>query len=168
MDIKELLDEDAFDPKKLFDEKQYSTLIIDRSGFSKKENNTADLLEALLDKEITRTETEEIFSKLKETNSQNLLVSAIKKAERLSERTKLTAACWETGLDFTPYFLFFTELVCHENFELALEALSVVESCEGLISQQELAKALAIADNCKSGNEELIGDLAANIRSRII
>ena len=52
--IKELLDEDAFDPKKLFNEEEYSTLIIAREGFSKKENNAADLIESLLEKEITR------------------------------------------------------------------------------------------------------------------
>ena len=51
MDIKELLDEDAFDPEKLFNEKEYSTLIIKRDGFSKKENSSADLIEGLLDKE---------------------------------------------------------------------------------------------------------------------
>jgi hypothetical protein len=63
--IKELLDEDAFDPKKLFDEEEYSTLIIAREGFSKKDNTAADLLEGLLEKGITRQESEAIFLKLK-------------------------------------------------------------------------------------------------------
>ena len=66
--IKELLDEDAFDPKKLFDEEEYSTLIIAREGFSKKDNTAADLLEGLLEKGITRQESEAIFLKLKESN----------------------------------------------------------------------------------------------------
>ena len=69
--IKELLDEDAFDPKKLFDEEEYSTLIIAREGFSKKDNTAADLLEGLLEKGITRQEREAIFLKLKESINDN-------------------------------------------------------------------------------------------------
>src|SRR4051812_45692353 len=107
--VKELLDDDAFDPKKLFNEEEYSTLIIKRDGFNKKENNAADLLEGLLEKEITRQESEAIFLKLKENNSVDLMVDAIKKAQRTEEKTILTAACWETGLDFSDHFLFFTE-----------------------------------------------------------
>lgn len=33
--IEELLDDDALDPKKLFNEEEYSTLIIGREGFNK-------------------------------------------------------------------------------------------------------------------------------------
>ena len=107
--VNDLLDDDALDPKKLFDENEYSTLIIDRGGFNKKENVTADLLEDLLNPEITRNESEAIFSKLKEANAQKLLVAAIEKAERVEEKILLTAACWECGLDFSNDFLFFVQ-----------------------------------------------------------
>lgn len=165
--IKELLDEDAFDPKKLFNEEEYSTLIIAREGFNKKENNAADLLEGLLEKEISRAESEAIFLKLKESNSVELMVNAIKKAQRIEEKTILTAACWETGLDFTNHFLFFTELACSDNFLLAMEGLTVVEYIEGAIDESTLSKALELAQNTKSPNKELIQDLITNIKSRI-
>ncbi|MBA3683569.1 MAG: hypothetical protein H0W73_20745 [Bacteroidetes bacterium] len=165
--VKELLDDDAFDPKKLFNEEEYSTLIIKREGFNKKENNTADLLESLLEKEITRQESEEIFLKLKETNSIEIMVDAIKKAQRTEEKTILAAACWESCLDFSKYFLFFTELTCSDNFLLSMEALTVVEYIEGTIDESTLTKALEIAQNTKSKNKELIEDLITNIKSRI-
>lgn len=165
--LKELLDEDAFDPKKLFNEEEYSTLIIKRDGFNKKENTAADLIEGLLEKEITRQESEEIFLKLKENNSIELMVDAIKKAQRTEEKTILTAACWETGLDFTNHFLFFVELACYDNFLLAMEALTVVEYIEGMIDESTLTKALQIAQGSKSKNAELLNDLIANIKSRI-
>ncbi len=165
--VKELLDEDAFDPKKLFNEEEYSTLIIKRDGFNKKENSAADLLEGLLEKEISRQESEAIFLKLKENNSVELMVDAIKKAQRTEEKTILTAACWETGLDFTNHFLFFVELACHDNFLLSMEALTVVEYVEGTIDESTLTKALEIAQNTKSKNVELVTDLVANIKSRI-
>ena len=73
--INELLDEDAFDPKKLFDENEYSTLIIDRGAvLVKKEHAVADLLESLLEPGITRQECEAVFNKLKESNSGQMLV----------------------------------------------------------------------------------------------
>ena len=164
--VKELLDEDSFDPKKLFNEEEYSTLIIKRDGFNKKENNTADLLENLLDKGITRQESEEIFLKLKESNAVDVMVDAVKKAQRTEEKIILAAACWESCLDFTNHFLFFVELACSDNLELSLEGLTVVENCEGTIDESTLTKALEIAQNSKSKNKELISALVDNIKQR--
>ncbi|MBL7931133.1 MAG: hypothetical protein JNL60_04505 [Bacteroidia bacterium] len=167
MKVEELLDEDALSPDKLFNEKEFSTLIIDREGFTRKENSTADLIQALLEKENSREEDETIFSKLKEANSQRVIVEAISSAGRMEDKIKLTAACWECGLDFTPYFLDFVALVMQPDFQLALEALSVVESIEGSLDEATLTRALKIAQTVKSDNKELVKDLIENIKSRI-
>ena len=167
MDIKELLDEDAFDPEKLFNEEEYSTLIINREGFSKKENSSADLIEGLLEKEISREESETIFSQLKQNGATALLVDAIKKAARVEEKTKLTAACWETGLDFSADFLMFVELACHDDFQLALEALSVVESTEAVFPEEILKTALDIAQSGGKKNPQLVNDLIDNLKQRM-
>lgn len=167
MDIKELLDDEEFDPKKLFNEEEYSTLIINREGFNKKQNTNADLVEGLLDKGISREESEEIFKKLKDSNSQRLLIDSIRSAERTSEKAVLTAACWESGLDFTNDFLFFVELACSDDFQLSMEALTVVEYCEGMIDEATLTKALEIAQSAKTPNEQLVHDLIDNIKQRI-
>ena len=165
--LNELLDEDALDPKKLFDENEYSTLIIDREGFNKKQNDTADLLEQLLDPNVTRIQSEEIYSRLKEVKAQKLLVDAIKSAERVEEKTILTAACWECGLDISSDFLFFVELSCHDNFNLAMEALTVVEYNDGTLEEPVLRTALEMAVQSKSKNEALVNDLIQNINSRL-
>lgn len=167
MDIKELLDEENLDPKKLFDENEYSTLIVNRDGFNKKDNDIADLIESLLEKEISRQELEEIFKKLKDKNAHAILVESIKKAGKVSEKTKLVAACWETGLDFTSEFLFFVDLACQNDFALAMEALTVVENVEGIIQQTTLIKALEVAQQSKSEHLALLQDLVANIKMRI-
>ncbi|PBQ34409.1 hypothetical protein CNR22_22395 [Sphingobacteriaceae bacterium] len=167
MGVDELLDEDAFDPEKLFNEEEYSTLIIGREGFNKKENSTADLLESLMEKGITRQESEAIFSKLKETNSQKVMMDALQTAQRVSEKTIIAAACWECGLDFTPYFLDFVKLATHDDFQLALESLSVVESIEGVLDEKTLTQAMEIAQSEKSPNKELVSDLVDNIKARI-
>lgn len=167
MGVDELLEEDAFDPKKLFNEEEYSTLIIGREGLNKKENNTADLLESLMEKEISRQESEAIFSKLKETNSQKVMMDALRTAQRINEKTIIVAACWECGLDFTPYFLDFVKLATHEDFQLSLEALSAVESIEGVLDEKVLTEAMEIAQSAKSPNKELVNDLIENIKLRI-
>jgi len=167
MDIKELLDDENPDPKKFFDEKEYNTLIVNREGFSKKENDIADLIETLTSKDVTRAETEEIFSKLKSLNAAKMLVDEIAKAKHGENKAKLCAACWESGLDFTEHFLFFTELACSNDFNIAMEALTVVENIEGTISEEILTKALEIAQNTKSNNSTIIEDLILNIRQRI-
>jgi hypothetical protein len=163
--IDELLDDEAFDPKKLFDEKNYSTLIIDREGFNKKQNETADLLGALLDPKITRPESEEIFKSLKEANAQQLLVEAIQSVKTAGEKAILIAACWESGLDFTGHYLFFTELAGSEDFRLAMEALTVVENCEGSLDEKTVNEALRIARNGKNTNASLKEDLITIIKS---
>lgn len=168
IDIKELLDEEEFDPKKLFNEEEYSTLIINREGFNKKQNTAADLIEGLLDKEITREQSEEIFTKLKDSNAHQLLVNSIKSADRTEEKAILTAACWESGLDFTNDFLFFVELACSDDFKLSLEALTVVENCEGTIDENTLTKALEKAQSANTKNAVLIDDLISNIKQRNI
>lgn len=163
-----LLDDDAFDPEKLFDEKEYSTLIIDREGFNKKQNNVADLLEALLEPKISREESEAIFSKLKETKAQAQIIATITEAENIQDKKILTAACWECGLDFSEHLLFFTELAGNRDFSLAMEALTVVtENMEEVIPNETLMTALNLIAASKSPNKELIQDLAENIKSRL-
>ena len=164
MDIKELLDEDAFDPKKLFNEEEYSTLILDREGFTKKENQSADLILQLLDKEVTREEAEAVFSRLKELNATQLLLQSINEAKRPSEKTKLVAACWETGLDFSKDFLFFTTLICQPDFELAVEALTVAENTE-TISPEQMDEALHLLNTSKEGSAELKKALIEHLTS---
>jgi hypothetical protein len=154
MDIKELLEEDAFDPQKLFNEEEYSTLILDREGFTKKENQVADLVMQLLDKEVTREEAEAVFSRLKELNATQLLLQGISEAKRPSEKAKLVAACWETGLDFSKELLFFTELLCQPDFELAVEAITVAENTENL-SPEQIDTALQLLQTSKEGSSEL-------------
>lgn len=166
--IDELLDDGALDPKKLFDENEFSTLIVNREGFSKKQNGTADLVQALLSKKNTRQENEEIFSALKTANAQKLLVDTLQSAKKTADKITLTAACWESGLDFSPYYWVFVELACSDDFTLALEALTVVEHCEGPFEETKLKEALTIAQHTPSRHTTLIGDLISFIKSHTI
>jgi hypothetical protein len=167
MKEKDFLEEENNDPKKYFNEKEYSTIIVNREGFSKKQNATADLVNKLLEKELSREENENIFKQLKSGNAQAMLVEAIQNVKKNDDKARLCAACWESGLDFTPWFLFFAELSCNEDFLLAMEALTVTENIPGKITEEELKKALIKAGELKSRNKDIIADLEDNIRSRM-
>lgn len=166
MGADELINEEAFDPEKLFNDEEYSTIVINREGFTGKENTAADLIEDLLEPGNSRSENEAIFKKLKDTGATKVLVDAIDIFNRNTDRAKLLAACWETGLDFTPYFYAIVKLACHADFNVALEALTVVESCEGEISEAKLNEALQYVRQSKSPNVELVKDLLTNIQQR--
>jgi len=166
VNIKELLDDEEFDPKKLFNEEEYSTVIINREGFSRKDNTTADLIESLLDKEMSREEKEAVFAKLKDAKARQLLMSAITQATRTDDKVMLTAACWESGLDFTGDYYFFVDLACNDDFQLSLEALTVVENCD-TVDKNTLERSLERAKTGSQKNPELANDLMEDIRRRL-
>jgi hypothetical protein len=166
MDIKELLDDGNIDPKKFFDEKEYVTLLLNRDGFTKKQNATADLIHALLEKELTREEQEEIFSQLKLADARNYLLEAIGNTPKSADKARLCAACWESGLDFTEHFLFFARLVCQEDFTLAMEAFTVVENLDGVVAEKDLLAAMELAQNYKQTSHGFVQALLENIRER--
>jgi hypothetical protein len=162
----ELFDAEDFDPKKLFDESQYSTFLVNRDGFTKKQNDSADLVNSLASKYLPRTEQEEIFAKLKELKAQDMLIEAIKTSANNGRKARLIAACWESGLDMSQNFLFFTRLACDNNFEVAMEALTVITSTDAKIDENILTSAIEIAQNTKSPNTVLVEDLIENLRNR--
>lgn len=153
--MKEVNDDEGLDPQKLFNRKDYNTLIIGREGFSVNQNNIADLLESLFQKETPRSKKEELFAALKSAQATDMLVETIQKTENIKQKIVLTAACWESGLDFSKHFLFFTELACHENYELAFEAFTVIDNEEGTVSQDTILKAIEFVKKTKIAQPEI-------------
>lgn len=157
--MKELLNEEEFDPKKLFDKNEYNTLIIGREGFTKGENAIADVLESLFEKDVTRAMREAIFAQLKEMNAVDMLVNTIKETKDPEQQAILTEACWESGLDFKDHYLFFVTLACSDHFHLAHEAITVLEYNETRPGDDVIQSALQILNNAKSSQTVLIEEL---------
>jgi hypothetical protein len=161
------LEPEPIDPKKLFNEEEYSTLIVNREGFDKKQNDTADLIESLFEKKLTRQEFEQIIEGLKKANAQKMLVDAIEGTNNVHEQTVLAQAAWESGLDFSTHFMFFVSLACSSDAMLSLEALTVIESTETKIESDVLMKAISIASNSTNINSMVKEDLLINLQSRL-
>lgn len=149
-----------------FDEKEYSTVLVNRDGFTKKQEETADLIEMLFEKEIDRPELESIYSKLKELKAQDILMDALQIAERPKEKAIICTAIWESGVDVSSHFLYFTELALNNDFALSLEALTVLENIEAAQDEVTLTKALELAQNHENTTNPNVKFLIENIKSR--
>lgn len=131
------------DPTKLFDEKEYATIIIGGEGMSKKDTSNADYATVIVNTKSTREEKDEALLHLKENNAQTFILSAISKTKNLDQKALLIAACWETGLDFSKDYLIFIDLICHENFIVSFEAFTVIQEMEAEIDTATLNTSLA-------------------------
>lgn len=129
-------------PEKLFDENEYSTLVLGSENTLKKDANSIHAIEVLISKTSTREEKDEALIQLKENKAQGVLVNSIEQVKKAEHKAQLVAACWETGLDFGNYFLNFVELTTNANYVIALEALTVLQEMEADVDLTRLQKAL--------------------------
>lgn len=147
----ELIDESNLTPEKLFNEKEFHTVIIGKEGLSKKDADKADWLTILISDEATREDKDEALKFLKEHQAADFMIEAIKQTEdEPGAKAKLIAACWETALDFSAYYVFFAELVAGNDYHCAIEAYTVLETLDTNIGKPVLEKALAILKNAKN------------------
>ncbi len=130
------------DPKKLFDENEYATIIVGAEGVSKKDIHNTEYISALTDKLSTRDEKDEALLRLKENNAQLFLLKAIKKTSNNNYKAILVAACWETGLDFSNNFSEFVDLLGDKDFTVSFEAFTVIREMENLVDQSKIRSAL--------------------------
>ena len=137
------------DPEKLFDEKEYATIIIGSEGMSKKDTSNADYVTVLVNSKSTREEKDEALKVLKENNAQAFILNAITKTKNLGQKALLIAACWETGLDFSKDYLFFIELITNKDFIVSFEAFTVIQEMEAEIDNTTLQSSLTILKKVK-------------------
>lgn len=137
------------DPEKLFDEKEYATIIIGSEGMSKKDITNADYVTVLVNGKSTREEKDEALKVLKENNAQAFILNAITKTKNLGQKALLIAACWETGLDFSKDYLFFIELIGNKDFIVSFEAFTVIQEMEAEIDKTTLQSSLTVLKKVK-------------------
>lgn len=81
--------------------------------------------DAQIEKEILH-----ILGTLKIQEAASVMAGALQNSDYLQIRKKLTAACWQNGLDFKNYLPVFIELIIREDWETGFEALTVIENME--------------------------------------
>ena len=139
-------------PEKLFDEKEYSTIIIGHEGMSKKDTNNADAVTILVSGKSTREEKDEALKFLKENNAQAFILNAIAKTKNPTQRALIIAVCWETGLDFSKDYSFFINLIGDKDFLVSFEAFTVIREMEAEIDRDTLLQSLNTLKKIKEPN----------------
>lgn len=143
------------DPKKLFDEKEYATIILGSDTAGKKDLENADCAAILVSKTTSRDEKDEALKQLKENDARAFMITAIGRTKKPEQKAALIAACWETGLDFSADYLFFAELIGHEDFYVSFEALTVIQELE--TDRDTLGRALDMLEGLKEPNANVTG-----------
>lgn len=129
-------------PEKLFDENEYSTIIIGSEGMTKKDTDNADAVTVLVSNKSSREEKDEALKHLKANNAQSFIMNAISKTKNSEQKAQIIAACWETGLDFSKDFNFFVDLIGDNDFHVSFEAFTVIQEMESEIDTSSLTLAL--------------------------
>lgn len=161
---------ESFDEKakEYFDEKKYRTIIVGKQGIKNSEDLN-EAIESLADNKLTADEREEVLKHLKASNPRQVLLKAIDEAASDEKRARIIAACWEIDMDCTKDFLFFVKQACSNDFNVALEALTVIENIENAIDTGELEEAKKIVTakiKQKTENIDLQVDLLQIIKDR--
>ena len=88
-----------------------------------------DLLLSGPDTEV-RKEILSILGSVKIKHATTLLMEAIEDSRYLAIRKELLTACWQNGLDFTPYFPALIQIIIESDWETAFEAFTIIENSE--------------------------------------
>jgi hypothetical protein len=127
---------------KLFDQRFYNTMYISKADEEKATAEHVDMLVELLCDPKYKSSKQEIFNFLKkEPKAVELLMRAI--AEAKGDKKALVAACWESNIDCTRFLSFFVLIVIQESFEVALEALTVIEQITGEVTPEKATELIA-------------------------
>lgn len=152
-----------------FDEKKYRTIIVGKDGF-KGNDEIQDAINALGDDEIMAEEREELLKHLKASNPLPLILEAITKAKSHEIKSRLISVCWEIDLNCSDHILFFAELACSDDFNVALEALTVIDNIEFISDNTVLKNAEKIVNEkikMKPVTSELLMDLKKIISAKM-
>lgn len=145
-------------PEKLFDEKEYATIILGDDVKHKKDIENADLVTALISNKASREEKDEALIALKANNASAFLIKAIEKTKNPDHKAILIAACWETGLDFSKNLQTFVELVAHSHFNVSFEAFTVIQEMDGQLNELDIKAGLEKLKEMQSENQIYIDD----------
>jgi hypothetical protein len=70
----------------------------------------------------------EIFNNIKTQGSAKELAEAVRRIEQRDLLNHLVSACWKNGLDYSDYVDDFIQVFIHYDFQLALDAFTVIEN----------------------------------------
>jgi hypothetical protein len=114
---------------------------IRETGSSSQFSGLMELLHETVNQDV-KTNILTLFSELKSTDTVPLLIEAIQNKKYADELKDLLTCCWQNGLNYNPYLPLFIDLLINEEFLVAFEAFTVIESMYGIIEEAIVSEQL--------------------------
>jgi HEAT repeat protein len=112
---------------------------------------------------IVRGEAIKILNDLKDKNAVSFITEALVTYRGKDGYRDLVCACWQNGLDYSDHLDFFMDILIHDEFEIAMEAFTVIEEnihlLEGSEKQKLAAKATIATGQGDNTRSKLIREL---------
>ncbi len=93
--------------------------------------------------EAVRDQAQKLLNDLKDEESKEEIVNALKNDKYKSLHKDIIISCWQSRLDYTDELLLFIDFFKKSNFELAFEAFTVIDNFENTIDAKILEKAIS-------------------------
>jgi len=111
-----------------------------------------------------------LLNDLKDKSSVASLVEGIRNPKYQSELAVIVSACWQCGLDFSEYLSDFVDLVLTNNYLVAIEAFTVIESTDARFADELLSanilKIKAQLCNLAPDRKPLVAELLKLLESK--
>lgn len=121
---------------KLYDKKFYNTVFISKADEEKATDEHIEALVELLCDPRYKSSKQEVYNFMKkEAKAVDLLMKGIVQAK--GDKKVLVSAAWESGVDTTRFLPLFAELIIRDDFEVAIESLTVIEQMTGEVTPQQ-------------------------------
>jgi hypothetical protein len=112
--------------EKLLDPKSFNTMYISIEDENKvRQEQMETLIELLCDTKYKSSQGQIYNFLKKEPKAVDLLMRAIEEAA--GDKKRLVEVCWEADLDCNRHLGLFTDIVLNDEFQTALEAMTVIE-----------------------------------------
>lgn len=142
-----------------------------------KEEGTALLVGPLIavyantDNVIIKGEIAEMLASLKVSNTESSFIEALKNKEYTHVRKDLLGFIWSSGIQPVEAIVLLTEIATEGSYEEALECLTIVESLEEGVPEEQILEAGSLLRAYISSNKEnpkisLLADLLVAIETR--
>lgn len=95
--------------------------------------------------EDIKNEISNLLFDLKNEKALPALIMAILNPENKEYKRLLISACWESGLDCSPYLKAFVEMAVDADYLETIECLTVIENMKGPFNQEALEESIKIA-----------------------
>lgn len=157
--------------KKYFDPKNYITTIVgaeEKVSTLEITGKKISALISLLTDPLNKDVKEEALITLKQEKAGEILLAAIASPQAKSNKHILTAACWESEINFSKYLSFFITLALDTDYLVSLEAITVIENMDGPFNPIDLSEGIkrikAGQQNITSEKVVLLNDLVNTLQ----